>query len=47
MPKWFEDYLRSLPDYKVDELLAWTGTDGPDFYEKMEELVSLLTEINS
>lgn len=47
MPKWFEEYLRELPDYKIDELLKWADKDMSELYEVAEEFVGKLQEINS
>ena len=38
MPEWFANFLESLPDDKIRELLAWTKTEHSheDFFEKLK-----------
>jgi len=38
MPGWFASYLESLPDYEIDELVAWTKTSRSyeEFFEKLK-----------
>ena len=42
IPKWFADYLRSLPQDKKDEYLAWAQNMLAD---EWEELWGILGEI--
>lgn len=56
IPQWFDAYISSLPDYKVDELMSWvTGaqarvvciehTRTPVVYDAGQELYDKLREL--
>ena len=46
MPKWFSEYLETLPDYRVDELIAWINSEAANPYETVEEFLDKLIKIN-